>query len=127
MSNGLAIAAFPVGALLAGLAAGVLIRRFRSSRVAVVGTMLTALGVLAAGVSGTWALLAAGLLLAGAMDAITDVAQNAHVAPKLSLNTHAEYRVAARNGRPAAAGARQRQRTVAAARGNPGSRHARLP
>lgn len=75
---GLAIAAFPVGALLAGLAAGVLIRRFRSSRVAVVGTVLTAFGVLLAGVSGTWALLALGLLLAGSMDAITDVAQNAH-------------------------------------------------
>lgn len=75
---GLAIAAFPVGALLAGLAAGVLIRRFRSSRVSVAGTILTAAGVLAAGVSGTWALLALGLLLAGAMDAITDVAQNAH-------------------------------------------------
>ncbi len=75
---GLAIAAFPVGALAAGLAAGVLIRRFRSSRVAVAGTILTALGVLAAGVSSTWLLLALGLFAAGSMDAITDVAQNAH-------------------------------------------------
>ena len=75
---GLAIAAFPTGALVAGLAAGVLIRRLRSSRVAVVGTILTGLGVLAAGSSSTWTMLAVGLLLAGAMDAITDVAQNAH-------------------------------------------------
>jgi MFS family permease len=75
---GLAIAAFPTGALVAGLAAGVLIRRLRSSRVAVAGTVLTGTGVLAAGLSSTWTMLAVGLLLAGAMDAITDVAQNAH-------------------------------------------------
>ncbi|MFD6092638.1 MFS transporter [Oerskovia sp. NPDC060338] len=75
---GLAIAAFPTGALVAGLAAGGLIRRLRSSRVAVAGTVLTGTGVLAAGLSSTWTLLAVGLLLAGAMDAITDVAQNAH-------------------------------------------------
>ncbi|MBC7723889.1 MAG: MFS transporter, partial [Burkholderiaceae bacterium] len=36
---GLAVAAFPVGALIAGLAAGALIRRFRSSRIAVVGSV----------------------------------------------------------------------------------------
>ncbi|MDM7830068.1 MFS transporter [Cellulomonas edaphi] len=75
---GAAIAAFPVGALLAGLAAGVLVRRFRSSRVAVAGTIVTGAGILLAGVSTTWAMLATGLLVAGAMDAITDVAQNAH-------------------------------------------------
>jgi MFS family permease len=75
---GIAVASFPLGALVAGLAAGALIRRFRSSRVAVAGTILTAIGVLAAGVSPVWALLAAGLFVAGAMDAITDVAQNSH-------------------------------------------------
>jgi MFS family permease len=75
---GLAVAAFPLGAIVAGLAAGMLIRRFRSSRVAVVGTVVTAFGVLAAGVSPSWALLAAGLFVAGSMDAITDVAQNSH-------------------------------------------------
>jgi len=75
---GLAVASFPLGALVAGLAAGALIRRFRSSRVAVAGTILTAVGVLAAGLSPQWALLAAALFLAGAMDAITDVAQNSH-------------------------------------------------
>jgi MFS family permease len=75
---GVAVAAFPLGAIVAGLAAGMLIRRFRSSRVAVVGTVVTAFGVLAAGVSPSWALLAAGLFVAGSMDAITDVAQNSH-------------------------------------------------
>ncbi|WP_051389046.1 MFS transporter [Arthrobacter sp. 35W] len=75
---GLAVAAFPLGALLAGLAAGVLIRRFRSAVVAVAGTLLTSLGLLAAGLAPSWALLAAALFLAGAMDALTDVAQNSH-------------------------------------------------
>lgn len=75
---GLAVAAFPTGAIAAGLAAGVLIRRFGSGRVAVAGTMLTGIGVLAAGLSGSVVLFATALFLAGAMDAITDVAQNAH-------------------------------------------------
>jgi MFS family permease len=75
---GLAVAAFPAGAIVAGMAAGVLIRRFSSSRVAVAGTLITALGVLAAGLSPSVLLFAGALFLAGAMDAITDVAQNAH-------------------------------------------------
>ncbi|MEV8362083.1 MFS transporter [Streptomyces niveus] len=75
---GLAVAAFPTGAIVAGLAAGALIRRYGSGRVAVAGTVLTGVGVLAAGLSGSVVLFAAALLLAGAMDAITDVAQNAH-------------------------------------------------
>ena len=75
---GLAIAAFPAGALVAGMAAGPAIRRFRSSRVAAFGTVLTALCVLGAAVGPTWALLAGALFLAGSFDAIVDVAQNAH-------------------------------------------------
>lgn len=75
---GAAVAAFPLGALLAGLASGALIRRFRSSRVAGVGTLLTGTGILLAGIAPSWALLAGALFLAGAMDAITDVAQNSH-------------------------------------------------
>ena len=75
---GLAVACFPLGALIAGLAAGALIRRFRSSRVAVAGTILTSAGVLLAGLSPTGALLAGALFLAGTMDAMTDVAQNSH-------------------------------------------------
>ncbi|WP_104087522.1 MFS transporter [Arthrobacter sp. GMC3] len=75
---GLAVAAFPVGALAAGLASGMLIRRFRSSRVAVAGTVLTAVGIMLAGVAPSGIIFAAALCLGGAMDAITDVAQNSH-------------------------------------------------
>ncbi|MGP5396525.1 MFS transporter [Arthrobacter rhombi] len=75
---GAAVAAFPLGALIAGLAAATLIRRFRSSRVAVAGTILTGTGILLAGLAPSWALLAGALFIAGAADAITDVAQNSH-------------------------------------------------
>jgi MFS family permease len=75
---GLAIAAFPLGSLLAGLAAAALIRRFRSARVAVASAALLALGVLLAGLAPSGGLFAAALGFAGAMDAITDVAQNSH-------------------------------------------------
>ncbi|CAL9659289.1 Inner membrane protein YbjJ [Streptomyces sp. enrichment culture] len=75
---GLAVAAFPAGAIAAGPAAGALVRRFGSARVAVAGTLLTGVGVLAAGLADSVPVFAAALFLAGAMDAITDVAQNAH-------------------------------------------------
>ncbi|MEE6296207.1 MFS transporter [Georgenia wangjunii] len=75
---GTAIAAFPLGALIAGLAAGTLIQRFRSSRVAVAGTLLTAVAILVAGLAPSWVALAAAMFVGGAMDAIVDVAQNAH-------------------------------------------------
>ncbi|MFE6937152.1 MFS transporter [Streptomyces sp. NPDC057699] len=75
---GLAVAAFPAGAIAAGLAAGVAIRRLGSARAAVLGTLLTGGGILAAGLADSVALFAGALFLAGAMDAVTDVAQNAH-------------------------------------------------
>ncbi|MGP5253477.1 MFS transporter [Brachybacterium alimentarium] len=75
---GLVLAAFPAGAILAGLGAGALIRRFGSAPLAVVGTILTALGLIAASWAPVAAALALALLVAGACDAITDVAQNAH-------------------------------------------------
>jgi MFS family permease len=75
---GLAVASFPVGAIVAGLAAAALIRRFGSAKVAVFGTILTGVGVLAAGLAPNVVLFALGLFLGGAMDAITDVGQNAH-------------------------------------------------
>ncbi|KNC19617.1 fucose permease [Arthrobacter sp. RIT-PI-e] len=75
---GAAVAAYPLGALLAGLTAGVLIRRYRSSRVAIVSTFAAAAGILLAATSPSWAILASGLFIAGAMDSITDVAQNSH-------------------------------------------------
>ncbi|NEB15513.1 MFS transporter [Streptomyces coelicoflavus] len=75
---GLAVAAFPAGAITAELAAGILVRRFGSARVAVGGTLLTGAGILAAGLADSVAVFAGALFLAGAMDAFTDVAQNAH-------------------------------------------------
>ncbi|MEU2679594.1 MFS transporter [Streptomyces sp. NPDC007107] len=75
---GLTVAAFPAGAIAAGLAAGAAIRRLGSARAAVLGTLLTGAGILAAGLADSVVLFAGALFLAGAMDAVTDVAQNAH-------------------------------------------------
>jgi MFS family permease len=75
---GLGIAAFPTGAIVAGLAAAWAIRRLGSARAAVLGTIVTALGVFGAALAPSVGLLVTALFLAGAMDAITDVAQNAH-------------------------------------------------
>ena len=75
---GVVVAAFPVGALVAGLAAGVVIRRLTSARTALICTIGIAALVFAAGSSTTPVLLAGLLFLGGAFDAVTDVAQNAH-------------------------------------------------
>lgn len=75
---GLAVAAFPTGAIVSGLGAAMLIRRFGSGRVATAGTLLVGLGTLVAGVAPSVPVLAVTLFLAGACDAVTDVAQNAH-------------------------------------------------
>jgi MFS family permease len=77
-SLGAALAALPLGALLAGMSSAVLIRRFGSARVASAGLFLLAAAVWGAAAAPNWALLAAALLFAGALDAIVDVAQNAH-------------------------------------------------
>jgi MFS family permease len=75
---GLAIIAFPTGAILAGLAAATLVRRFGSARLAVAGTILTAVGVLVAGLAPSLPAFVVAMFLAGSMDSITDVAQNSH-------------------------------------------------
>ena len=77
-SYGLLVTAWPIGAILAGLAAGALVRRFGSAQVAVVGTMATGAALLAAGSAPgvLWVVLA--FAVGGAMDSITDVGQNAH-------------------------------------------------
>jgi MFS family permease len=77
-SLGAALAAVPLGALGAGLFSAALIRRFTSARVATSGLVL--LGVLLSGVAvaPNWPALAAILLVAGGLDAVIDVAQNAH-------------------------------------------------
>jgi MFS family permease len=75
---GLTIIAFPAGAIAAGLLAGMLIRWAGSARMAVAGTLVTAIGVLAVGLAPSLPLFVAALVAAGAADSITDVAQNAH-------------------------------------------------
>lgn len=75
---GTAIAAMPVGALLAGLLAPALISRLGSARVASFGLIGLAFAVAAVPFAGAWVLLAGLLLVAGAFDAVVDVAQNAH-------------------------------------------------
>lgn len=75
---GLAVAAFSAGALLTGPAAATLIRRFRSSVVAVAGSVLIAVFTLGAGLATTGITVAAALFCAGGADSVTDVAQNVH-------------------------------------------------
>jgi MFS family permease len=75
---GAALAAVPLGALLAALSAAVLIRRFGSGRVASSGLVLLGVTVWAVSVAPNWLGLAAALLVLGALDAVVDVAQNAH-------------------------------------------------
>ena len=75
---GTALAAVPLGALLAGLSSAALIRRFGSGRVASYGLVLLGVTVWTAALAPTWPGLAAALLVLGALDAVVDVAQNAH-------------------------------------------------
>jgi MFS family permease len=75
---GAAIAAFSLGALVSGLTAGALIRRFNSSRIAVIATLGIAAFVFVAAIAPSPVLFAAALFVGGAADSVTDVAQNAH-------------------------------------------------
>jgi MFS family permease len=75
---GSAIAGFPLGALIAGLFAAPLIARFRSARVASAGIPLLALAILLLAFARNWAAVAAVMFVAGALDSVIDVAQNAH-------------------------------------------------
>jgi MFS family permease len=75
---GTAIAAVPAGALLSGLAAGALIQRWGSARVATACGLGFALVVPAVSLAGSWAALAATFLVFGLFDSIMDVSMNAH-------------------------------------------------
>jgi MFS family permease len=77
-SLGAAIAAMPLGALVAGLSAAPLMRLFGSARVASSGLVVLAIAVFGVAVAPNWGVLAAAFLVAGALDAIVDVSQNAH-------------------------------------------------
>jgi MFS family permease len=75
---GLSVAAFSTGALLSGLTASALVRRFGSAAVAVTTSVVLAALTVVAGCAPSAGLFAAALFVAGAADAVTDVAQNAH-------------------------------------------------
>ncbi|WNM28306.1 MFS transporter [Demequina capsici] len=75
---GVTIAMQATGALLIGLVAGHLIRRLGSALVATLSMTALGVGVALAGVAPTAVLFGAALFLTGGLDAIADVAQNAH-------------------------------------------------
>ncbi|MGW0480460.1 MFS transporter [Nonomuraea sp. NPDC003214] len=75
---GSAVAGAPLGALVAGLLAGAAIRRLGSARVAASGIALTALVTLLVCFAPNWVAFAGVLFAVGALDAVVDVAQNAH-------------------------------------------------
>ncbi|MET8050215.1 MFS transporter [Streptosporangium sp. NPDC005286] len=75
---GTALAGYPIGALLAGLLAGAAIRRFHSARVAAFGIVVTTLATLVIPFAPNWVALGGALFVVGALDAVVDVAQNAH-------------------------------------------------
>jgi fucose permease len=75
---GTAIAAMPVGGLLAGSVAGLLIVRFSSRRVTVGTGMAFGLLLGFIGVAPSWIALAATFLVLGMADSVMDAAMNAH-------------------------------------------------
>jgi fucose permease len=75
---GSVVAAWPLGALLVGLIAGVLVSRWGSARVAPATTVVMAATLVFIGVAPSWWALAGALFVAGSLDAIADVAVNAH-------------------------------------------------
>lgn len=75
---GLCVAAYAGGALVSGLTAAALIRRFGSALVAVVCSVLLAAFTLVAAVAPTAVAFGVALFVAGAADSVADVAQNAH-------------------------------------------------
>jgi len=97
---GLAVACGPAGAIVLGLTASALIRRFTSRWVAVASTVLMAGAALSVAFAHSWLQLALSLFALGALDSITDVAQNAHglrvqkAAGRSMLNTfHATWSI----------------------------------
>jgi MFS family permease len=74
---GVAVAAYPLGALLAGTLGGVLLARWGSARVAWVSTVLLCTNLLLIGFAQNVWMLGAGFAIAGALDASADVAENA--------------------------------------------------
>ncbi|MEW5809802.1 MAG: MFS transporter [Actinomycetota bacterium] len=107
-----AVASFSAGALVAGPAAAALIRRFQSARVSLGTTAVLAVFIVAAAAAPSALTLAAALFVAGAADAITDVAQNVNAlrlqrqyGRSIINSLHAVWAVGAVTGGLMAAGA----------------------
>ncbi len=75
---GSAVAAYGLGALVLGLISGVLVSRWGSARVAPAVVVGAAANLVLLAVVPSWLALAAVLFVAGSLDAIADVAENAH-------------------------------------------------
>jgi MFS family permease len=75
---GTAVGAYGLGALIVGLLGGVLVSRWGSVRVAPLSTVGMAANLVLVALAPSWAALAAALFVAGALDAIADLAGNAH-------------------------------------------------
>jgi MFS family permease len=75
---GIAVAAYPLGALVAGTLGGAVIRRWTSARIGPLAVLLLSLNLVLIGAAPVWWLFAAGLFIAGALDSIADIANNAH-------------------------------------------------
>ena len=75
---GLAVAAMPIGGLLAGGFAGALIHRFGSGRLTVAVQVVYGLLLVMVGLAPSWPALAATFLVLGAFDATSDAGMNAH-------------------------------------------------
>src|SRR5688572_1293593 len=75
---GTAVAAMPLGGLIAGAAAGVLIVRYSSRRVTVATGVAYGLLLGSIGLAPGWVALAAAFLVLGMLDAVMDSAMNAH-------------------------------------------------
>jgi fucose permease len=75
---GTAIAAMPIGGLLAGSVAGLLIVRYSSRRVTVGTGVVFGLLLGLIGLAPSWVTLAASFLVLGMLDAVMDAAMNAH-------------------------------------------------
>lgn len=75
---GTAIAIGPVAGILFGTAVGSLIGRWGSARATVIGALVQLAAVPVVAAAPSWGVLAAGILVVGGTDTLTDAAMNAH-------------------------------------------------
>ena len=75
---GAAVAAMPVGGLVAGGIVGLLIARFGSARVATIAGIAASLLLIAVGLAPSWLMLAGAYFVLGMFDATMDASMNTH-------------------------------------------------